>query len=58
MSDNENATGMDEAAKAAAEELNRSMTITDVAEWWKRHFTKAGHKRLGRALVKYAESKT
>lgn len=31
-----------------------SVTIFDVANWWKRWYMKAGHKRLGRIIIKYA----
>ena len=51
-------TEMDEAAEAARqefqelpEEARKAMTA-----WWKKHYTKAGHKRLGRVVVKGGEA--
>ena len=46
---------MDVAAKVAAAELKLVDTLADVQEWWKRHYLKAGHKRLGRVLLEYKE---
>lgn len=45
---------MDAAAKQAEEELKQldQKTIDAVAEWWAKWYLKAGHKRLGRILVK------
>lgn len=45
---------MDAAAKQAEEELKQldQKTIDTVAEWWAKWYLKAGHKRLGRILVK------
>lgn len=48
---------------AAAEEAERDLATLDqaaveaVAEWWARWFMKAGHKRLGRIMVKVAKKK-
>jgi len=48
---------------AAAEEAERDLANLDqaaveaVAEWWARWFMKAGHKRLGRIMVKVAKKK-
>ena len=44
---------MDQAAEAAAKELKtlNKEAVASVAVWWKNHYMKAGHKRLGRALV-------
>jgi len=28
--------------------------LESVATWWKQHYMKAGHKRLGRILLQYA----
>jgi len=52
----ENAAEMDAAAKEASEELKRTMTLADVKAWWKRHYLKAGHKRLGRVLLEHKEN--
>ena len=47
-------TGMDAAAREAAAELNDlpAEHVVTVAAWWVKHFATAGHKRLGRALIK------
>lgn len=48
---------MDEAAKEAAKELVGALpadAVEVVAEWWAKWYRQAGHKRLGRLLVKYA----
>lgn len=48
---------MDEDALEAREELElhlQAWQATDVAAWWKRWYTRAGHKRLGRILVDLA----
>ena len=44
---------MDDAADKAAIELDKLPTehVNTVATWWKEWYLKAGHKRLGRALV-------
>lgn len=45
---------MDEAAEQAKQELEKSiqsMSALELASWWKKHYQKAGHKRLGRVLV-------
>lgn len=44
---------------AAADAENDSNTVDDnsmqeVANWWKRWYLKAGHKRLARVLLQYA----
>lgn len=46
--------------KAAADAQNDLTDIDDnalrtVANWWKKWFPNAGHKRLGRVLVEYAD---
>lgn len=48
---------MDEAAVVADAELRQmDQRITvPIARWWLSHFGKAGHKRLGRALVALAK---
>ena len=48
---------MDAASEVAVKELlsmDQSITVP-VARWWLHHYTKAGHKRLGRALVAFAK---
>lgn len=53
---------MDRAAREAAEELEKARLESDdnakaiefVAQWWRRNYLKAGHKRLARALLEYA----
>jgi len=48
---------------AAAEEAEKDLATLDraaieaVAAWWLKWFMKAGHKRLGRIMVKVAKSK-
>lgn len=45
---------MDAAAVAAIEDLKTKVpaaSVKDVADWWKRHYLAAGHKRLARALL-------
>lgn len=46
---------MDKAAEEAKKELDSFPPehVASVAAWWKRNYTKAGHKRLGRLLVEY-----
>jgi hypothetical protein len=43
---------MDAAGVIAEKELPTLKTAKDVYAWWGKHYTKAGHKRLGRALVR------
>ena len=33
----------------------QSIPLTAVANWWKRWYVDAGHKRLGRVLLKHAQ---
>lgn len=58
-------TEMDEGAMSASmelEEMERDGTVSTevlaaLADWWKRWYMQAGHKRLGRVLMaKHAES--
>lgn len=45
---------MDEAASQAGEELlklGEEATVSQVADWWRRWYLKAGHKRLARILM-------
>lgn len=45
---------MDEYAECAAEELVEQSigTIAQVADWWRRWYLLAGHKRLGRIIMR------
>ena len=45
---------MDEAATAAEKELAGldAEAVIAVREWWRKYYLQAGHKRLGRILVK------
>lgn len=51
MSDKDTTDAMEAAAAVAKAELKNCKTADDVKEWFKRHYAKAGHKRLGRILV-------
>jgi len=54
-----NVEDMDNAAKEAETELTEKMpgeAVTQVAEWFAKWYLKAGHKRLGRLLVKIAKN--
>ena len=47
---------MEAAAQRAAEDLEKLRrehpeAVALLADWWKRHYTAAGHKRLGRVLL-------
>ena len=48
------AAQMDEAASAAETDLAAldAEAVRAVRNWWKRHYLQAGHKRLGRVLVR------
>ena len=50
---------MDQAAKEAGEELAKleANALVGVANWWKKWYMKAGHKRLARILLQYAKEK-
>ena len=50
---------MDAAAVEAEKELSTldQAAVEIVAAWWAKWYLKAGHKRLGRLLVKIAKSK-
>jgi len=48
---------MDEAAVEAQNDLtemvdHEMLEKSKIMEWWKKWYTKAGHKRLGRILIK------
>jgi hypothetical protein len=50
--------GMDEAAKAAEQELLEHFdqwSARAIAKWWAKWYMTAGHKRLGRLLVSLNE---
>lgn len=49
---------MDAAAKEAEKDLSTldQAAVETVARWWLKWYTTAGHKRLGRLLVKIAKS--
>jgi hypothetical protein len=50
----------DEAAEAAEKDLRENYDDNEIyimAKWWKEHYLKAGHKRLGRVLLKVAKEK-
>jgi len=50
---------MDKAAELAdndLREIEKSHVIA-IANWWKANYMKAGHKRLAKALLKYADKK-
>jgi hypothetical protein len=42
---------MDLAAEEAAKELDPTWSAMELAQWWAKHYLKAGHKRLGRLIV-------
>lgn len=49
---------MDNAAKIAEEDLkslSKEEEIKIAANWWKRHYMAAGHKRLAKTLLKFAD---
>ena len=48
---------MDEAAKIADEDLGnlQATHVKAVADWWKKHYLKSGHKRLAKILLKHAD---
>jgi hypothetical protein len=50
---------MDAAAEQAEKDLGTvdRAAVEIVAAWWLKWFMKAGHKRLGRIMVKVAKSK-
>ncbi len=52
---------MDRAATDAENDLDNDVkgcvseeAMAEVANWWRRHYIKAGHKRLARILLQYA----
>jgi len=56
MIDNETSDKMDAAAKVALDDITsrshtEQCTFQQVAAWWKKHYLKAGHKRLAKILL-------
>ena len=53
-----NPEAMDAAAKEAKYELNQLnlVAIAEVAQWFKKWYMQAGHKRLGRILIQEAKA--
>ena len=52
---------MDAAAKQAEEEFGKLFdehpeAVRTVGEWWQEWYLRAGHKRLGRILVRYTKA--
>jgi len=48
---------MDNAAVDAENDAAENVpdeALAEIASWWKRHYLKAGHKRLARILLQYA----
>ena len=50
---------MDAAAEEAERDLStlNQATVERIAAWWLKWYMKAGHKRLGRIMVKIARKK-
>lgn len=44
---------MDKAAAEAEEDLNNlsNEAVKEIGAWWRKHYMKAGHKRLARVLL-------
>jgi hypothetical protein len=61
MTDDEKKTMMDNMDKAAAvaeqefKAMSQHITVP-MARWWLQHYSKAGHKRLGRMMVQHAKA--
>ena len=58
MSQDTYTSSMDEAAEVAADELEEIQKTTDiskVANWMKKHYMKAGYKRLSKVLLAYTK---
>lgn len=51
---------MDAAAKEAEQDLENleAGAVKSLADWWAKHYLKAGHKRLGRLMVSIAKGDT
>ena len=56
---------MEAAAATARDELEKLTTTGDgpllavhIVAWWRDHYPKAGHKRLGRILLEVLENKS
>lgn len=56
MFTDEDKAKMDAAAVEAEQDMNSIPydAFADVAQWWKKWYPKAGHKRLARILLQYA----
>lgn len=52
-----NVKAMDVAALQAEVEFPHTGSAQDVVAWWTKNFLTAGHKRLGRIVVKIGKSK-
>lgn len=53
----EDKMAMEMAAGEAEQDANENVpdeAMNEVAIWWKRHYLKAGHKRLARILLQHA----
>jgi len=52
----EDKQAMENAAVDAQNDLENvsDEALTEVANWWRRWVSKAGHRRLGRVLLQYA----
>jgi hypothetical protein len=50
---------MDKAAELAEEKLKEISKehVIAIADWWKKYYGKAGHKRLAKLLLTYATKK-
>ena len=48
---------MDRAATDAENDLQNvnEQSLVEVANWWRKWYRKAGHKRLGRILLQHAQ---
>ena len=48
---------LDDAAVDAQNDLEdvSDEALTEIANWWRKWVSKAGHKRLGRVLLQYAD---
>jgi len=46
-----NAADLAAKLEAAADELQKLETAHEIKNWWRRHYSMFGHKRLGRLLL-------
>lgn len=42
---------IEEELLQAAKEIEELVSANDVRQWWSKHYTKLGHRRLGRLLL-------